>query len=104
MDPNTHLVLASSIIDLEGERAIVLLAGQPERCHPDRYVLEATIVPERSLGQGLCLVARWKGGRQTARVNRAGQARLQGIPAGVVEAVQGGDPQAFLLEIERAGE
>ena len=99
-----HPLLASSVMDWGGERVVVLLTGQPEPGHPGRYRLEATVVAERAPGQGLRLVARWKGGRRTVRVNRAGQAHLRGVPAGVVEAVRAGDPQALFLGIERAGE
>lgn len=97
-----HLVLASSIMDLEQGRVVVLLATQPDPRRPAQFQLDATVVPERPLGQAVRLVVRWRGGHRSARVNGAGCARLRGIPASAVQALQGGDQQALLLQVEKA--
>ncbi len=97
-----HLLLASPIIDLEQGRAVVLLAAQPDRRHPSQYQLDATVIPERGLGQGLRLAIRWEGGRRTARLDEGGCARLRGVPASVIEALRLGDHTALVLQVEQA--
>lgn len=95
-------LLASSLAHLGQSYAVVLLAAQPDPAQPTEYLLDATIVAEEPLAGALCLTAEWDSGRRTARVSRAGCARLQGIPAGVVQAIRAGDEQALLLRIEEA--
>jgi hypothetical protein len=95
------LLLTSPVLHLSEGRAVVLLSVQRERARPDRCRLEATVVPEGTLPAGLRLVARWPGGRRSARLDGAGCGRLSGIPLAAVQALQAGEAGALLVEIER---
>lgn len=97
-----HLLLTSSIGEVDGRRAVVLLAAQPDPQHPAEYLLEATVVPERPLDQKLRMVLEWQGGRRTAVVGNGSQARWRGIPAAALQALQAGDQQALVLRLEKA--
>lgn len=97
-----HLLLTSSIGQVDGRRAVVLLAAQPDPQHPAEYLLEATVVPERPLDCNLRMVLEWQEGRRTAVVGNGGQARWQGIPAAALKALQAGDQQALVLRLEKA--
>jgi hypothetical protein len=82
-------------------RAVVLLAAQPDPRRPASYLLDATIVPQEPLDQPLLLTVQWQGERRTAVVSESYRARLQGIPAEAVQALQAGDQGALLVQIEK---
>ncbi len=100
-DAAGYLLLTSSVAVLQEGRAVVLLAAQPDPQSPGEYLLDATVVPERPLTQGLCLAVQWQGGRQVAPVE-GGIARLSGIPAAALSALRGGDSQALVIDLAGA--
>jgi hypothetical protein len=98
--PGGAELLATPIIDLEGSRVVVFLAAQPDPERPGEYMLDATAVPEAPVARRMHLSLTWPGGRRAARLNRAGSARVRGIPAHVVNALRSGDPEALRLQIK----
>jgi hypothetical protein len=98
--PGGTELLATPIIELEETRVVVFLAAQPDPERPGEYVLDATAVPEAPVARPMHLSLTWPGGRRAARLNRAGSARLRGIPAHIVHALRDGDPEALQLQIK----
>jgi hypothetical protein len=95
-------LLATPIIDLEETRVVVFLAAQPDPERPGEYMLDATAVPETPVARPMHLSLTWPGGRRAARLNRAGSARVRGIPAHVVHALRSGDREALQVQIRCA--
>ena len=98
---NRALFLTTPVLSLGDGRAIVLLSALPDSTHPERCCLEATVVAEGLLPEGLRLVVRWAGGQRWARLHGAGPVRLTGIPLASLQALQAGESEALLVEIER---
>jgi len=84
-----------------GEKAVALLAAQPAK-RPGEYILDVTLVSELPLPPGLRLSVRWAEGRRTARVRADATARVRGVPAYAIEALQAGDAGALLIQIDQA--